>query len=168
MPFQLLPMTPAHIAEVVDVQAMAFTEDLRESREVFANRFERFGEHFRIAVINGQIVGYMICFPWKLGDTPVNNAVFPEELPEPDCFYIHDIAILPEARGEGISRALLEDAYKTADRLGYDAISLVAVGQSGSYWDRAGFVTYTRVDAAKLDRISDIYGPGARLMALPI
>lgn len=168
MTFQILPMTAAHLGAVAEVQARAFTEDLRETPEVFADRFARFGEHFRIALREGQMVGYMICFPWKLGDTPVNNEPFPAALPEPDCFYIHDIALLPEARGIGISRAMLDDAYQTALRLGYDAVSLVAVGQSGSYWDKVGFVPYTRVGPRKLERIQDIYGPGARLMALPI
>ncbi|WP_160162620.1 GNAT family N-acetyltransferase [Hyphomonas neptunium] len=161
-------MTPAHIAEAVRVQAQAFTEDLRESPEVFADRLSRFGEYYRVAFMEGRMVGYMIGFPWKLGETLVNNEKFPADLPAPDCFYIHDIAILPEARGAGISKAMLEDAYKTAHRLGFDAVSLVAVGQSGSYWDNAGYVPYTLVGPRKLERIVDIYGPGARLMALPI
>ena len=168
MTFQILPMSAADIPEAVRVQAKAFPEDLRETPEVFANRFARYGGYFRMAVQNGQMVGYMICFPWKLGDSPVNNETFPEDLPEPDCFYIHDIALLPEARGAGISRAMLEDAYQTAHTLGFDAVSLVAVGQSGSYWDRNGFMPYTLVGPRKLARIQDIYGPGARLMALPI
>ena len=168
MTFQIIPMTPAHIAEAVRVQAEAFAEDLRESPEVFADRMERFGQYFRVVFVGGKMVGYMIAFPWKLGDTLVNNEKFPADLPEPDCFYIHDIAILPDARGQGISRALLDEAYQAALRLGYDAVSLVAVGQSGSYWDNAGFVPYTQVGPQKLERILDIYGPGARLMALPI
>ena len=168
MNFKIAPMTAAHISEVVRVQANAFTEDLRETAEVFEDRFARFGEYFRVAFLGGHIAGYMVCFPWKLGDTPVNNQKFPETLPGPDCFYIHDIALLSEARGTGISRALLNDAYDTAHRLGYDAVSLVAVGQSGSYWDKVGFVPYTHVGEGKLGRIRDIYGAGARLMARPI
>ncbi len=168
MTFQIIPMTPAHIAEAVRVQAQAFPEDLRESPEVFANRMERFGAYFRVVFMGDRMVGYMISFPWKLGDTPVNNETFPADLPEPDCFYIHDIAILPEARGAGISKAMLDDAYQTALRLGFDAVSLVAVGQSGNFWDNAGFVPYMQVGPQKLGRVLEIYGPGARLMALPI
>ncbi|MFN3607447.1 MAG: GNAT family N-acetyltransferase [Hyphomonas sp.] len=168
MTFQILHMTPLHIDEVVRVQAQAFPEDLRESPEVFADRLARFGAHYRVAFMGNRMVGYMISFPWKLGDAPVNNQKFPVELPEPDCFYIHDIAVLPDARGTGISRALLDDAYTQAHALGFDAVSLVAVGQSGSFWDKAGFVPYALVGPGKLGRIVEIYGPGARLMALPI
>ena len=168
MTFQIIPMTMAHIAEAIHVQTRAFAEDLRESPEVFSDRMERFGEYFRVAFMGERMVGYMISFPWKLGDTPVNNQKFPAVLPEPDCFYIHDIALLPEARGQGISRAMLDEAYQTALQLGFDAVSLVAVGQSGSFWDKVGFVPYTQVGSRKLERIRDIYGPGARLMALPI
>lgn len=168
MPFKIIPMTPAHIEEAVRVQAQAFPEDLRESPEVFEDRMARYGQYFRVAFMGDRMVGYMISFPWKLGDAPVNNEKFPAELPEADCFYIHDIAILPDARGAGISRALLQDAYETAHALGYDAVSLVAVGQSGSFWDKAGYVPYTLVGPRKLGKIVDVYGPGARLMALPI
>ena len=168
MTLQIIPMTVAHIDEVVQIQAEAFTPDLRETPEVFANRIARFGEFFRVAYQNGRMVGYVVAFPWKFGDAPVNNQKFPEDLPEPDCFFIHDIALLPDARGGGIARALLEDAYQTAHALGFDAASLVAVGQSGTYWDRVGFVPFARVTEAKRAYILDIYGPGARLMARPI
>lgn len=168
MPLQIVPMTAAHIDEVVQIQAEAFTPDLRETPEVFANRIARFGEFFRVAYQNGRMVGYVVAFPWKFGDAPVNNQKFPEDLPEPDCFFIHDIALLPGARGGGIARALLEDAYQTAHALGFDAASLVAVGQSGTYWDRVGFVPFARVTEAKRAYILAIYGPGARLMARPI
>lgn len=168
MTLQIVPMTAAHIDEVVQIQAEAFTPDLRETPEVFANRIARFGEFFRVAYQNGRMVGYVVAFPWKFGDAPVNNQKFPEDLPEPDCFFIHDIALLAGARGGGIARALLEDAYQTAHALGFDAASLVAVGQSGTYWDRVGFVPFARVTEAKQAYILDIYGPGARLMARPI
>lgn len=168
MTLKIVPMTAAHISEVVKIQAEAFTPDLRETPEVFANRIARFGEYFRVAYQNGRMVGYVVAFPWKFGDAPVNNQKFPEDLPEPDCFFIHDIALLPDARGGGVARALLEDAYQTAHKLGFDAASLVAVGQSGTYWDRVGFVPNARVSDAKQAYILDIYGPGARLMARPI
>ena len=168
MTLQIIPMTAAHIDEVVQIQAEAFTPDLRETPEVFANRIARFGEFFRVAYQDGRMVGDVVAFPWKFGDAPVNNQKFPEDLPEPDCFFIHDIALLPDARGGGIARALLEDAYQTAHALGFDAASLVAVGQSGTYWDRVGFVPFARVTEAKRAYILDIYGPGARLMARPI
>ena len=161
-------MTSAHLGAVVRVQAEAFSEDLRETPAVFADRLARFGQHFRVGVVDGQVAAYLICFPWKMGETPVNNQKFPASLPEPDCFYIHDIAIVPEARGIGLARALLEDAYRQADALGFDAVSLVAVGQSGSYWDKVGFVPYKSIGAEKVARILEIYGTGARLMARPI
>ena len=168
MTLKIVPMTAAHINEVVQIQAEAFTPDLRETPEVFANRIARFGEFFRVAYLNGRMVGYVVAFPWKFGDAPVNNQEFPEELPEPDCFFIHDIALLPDARGSGVARALLEDAYQTALKLGFDAASLVAVSQSGNYWDRVGFVPNAHVTETKRAYILDIYGPGARLMARPI
>lgn len=168
MRFRILPMTEADIDAAVSVQKEAFTPDLCEDPHVFRNRIERFGHYYRMAYLDGRAVGYVICFPWKLGDSPVNNQVFPEELPEADCFFLHDIALLPEARGTGLAQALINEVYNVADGLGFDAVSLVAVKQSGSFWDKMGFVPYAAITPEKHQRVREIYGAGARLMARPI
>ena len=54
--------------DLIEVQKKTFTSDLCESMDVFQNRFDRFGQFFKVAVSNNQIVGYIICFPYKLGE----------------------------------------------------------------------------------------------------
>lgn len=161
-------MHAGHLEKVLQVQAQTFTKDLRESAEVFANRLTRFGTHFKVACLQEAIVGYMLCFPWKLGETPVNNRAFPDMLPEADCLYIHDIALLPEARGSGLARAMVDDAFAQAQAHGFPVVSLVAVAQSGLYWDKVGFVPCAAITADKQAQIIHSYGEGARLMVKPV
>lgn len=164
IPYRIEEMRAMHVAEVLEVQRMAFTPELRESTEVFDDRIARFGRFSRVALLDGRVVAYLLSFPWKLGDTPVNNQKFPENLPAPDCFYIHDIALLPNVRGSGLARMLVDTAFSAARAQGFTQVSLVAVAQSGDYWDRAGFTPYAFVTPQKAQRITEIYGEGARLM----
>jgi ribosomal protein S18 acetylase RimI-like enzyme len=168
LPHCILPASITHLDGMLHVQQQTFTEDLRESANVFRNRFTRFGDCFRVALQQELVVGYMLCFPWKLGESPVNNQPFPDTLPLPDCFYIHDITLLPQARGTGIARAMLQDAFAQARLAGFDTMSLVAVAQSGDYWDKAGFTTYPALPAQKHAALLEVYGPGARLMVKPV
>lgn len=168
MSLQISPLTAADVTDAVRIQMEAFTPDLREDASVFHNRIARYGQHYKMARLNGEPVGYVICFPWELGDSPVNNENFPEQLPAPSCFFIHDIAVLKRARGAGVARAMLEAAYEESRSLGFNTASLVAVGQSGNYWDKAGYTPYPQITETKRARVLEIYGPGSRLMVRQI
>lgn len=164
MMIEILPMTLQDLEHVSEVQKKTFTRDLCETNEVFENRFETFGQYFHVAKSGQTLIGYMVAFPWKSGETPVNNQNFPETLPTPDCFYIHDITLLPEARGTGLARAMIEKACETGRSLGFVTISLVAVSQSGNYWDKNGFQENLEISLDKKNKIIANYGEGSRLM----
>jgi ribosomal protein S18 acetylase RimI-like enzyme len=161
---QIIAMEKHHLSDVIKVQKATFTEDLCEALDVFQNRIERFGQYYKVAIIDDSVVGYMICFPWTLGDTPINNEKFPENIPQPNCFYIHDITLLPQARGTGLAKAMIEESYKMARELGFSQVELVSVSQSGNYWDKVGFEAYADITEKKRASILKVYGEGARLM----
>lgn len=147
----------------IEVQRQTFSEDLRESLDVFHNRFNKFGDHFFVMTENDQIIGYVLAFPWVLGDSPVNNEFFPEILELPTCYYVHDIAILPKSQGKGLAKMLFERVSDQALKLGFSNISLISVLQSADYWDRFGFKELD-VSEEKQVAILQSYGKGARLM----
>ena len=74
--------------------------DLPERPEVFDERRNLFPEGCQALVAtSGAIAGYEIAYPWTLHSVPTLDA-FVGRLPDkPDCLYVHDVAILPEARG---------------------------------------------------------------------
>lgn len=157
------------LAQVMIVQREVFEQDLCEEAEVFENRFEVFGQYFRVAVDEQKnIIGYMLCFPWKLGESPVNNEKFPADLPEFNCFYLHDICVLPSYRGKGVAKQMIGQAKEMARKSGYECLSLVAVEQSGQYWDHLGFTPIKNLSATKMSFIHRVYGSAARLMALSL
>ena len=147
----------------IEVQRQTFSEDLRESLDVFHNRFNKFGDHFLVVTENDQIVGYVLAFPWLRGDSPINNKCFPERLASPTCYYVHDIAVLPKFQGKGLAKKLLDQVTDQSVKLGFMHISLISVLQSADYWDRLGFKELDVSDEKRATLLKS-YGKGARLM----
>lgn len=157
-------MQAADIPAVMAIQQASFTPDLVEDVAVIQDRFDRFGEHFLMARRGVEAAGYALCFPWRLGDIPSHNKPFPPLLPEPDGFFLQDISLAAIARGQGLAQIMLAHMLAHATALGFASFSLVAVSQSGDYWDRQGFRTLPGRSAAQLDYVTAQYGEGARLM----
>jgi len=152
------------LPRVLDVQRMSFTPDLVETDAVSRDRYDRFGADCLVALVGDVIAGYSLCFPWKLGTFPPHDTPFPDTLPEPDSFFIQDMSLDPDFRGRGISKDLLSAVYARSALRGFADIALVAVAQSGNFWDRQGFQPLPGQDIATLSDVVRSYGEGARLM----
>ncbi len=63
-------------------------------------------------------------------------------------YYIHDLALLPEARGARAAGALVDSLTVLARRLGFSTLSLVAVNDSRGFWERQGFRVVERPNLA--------------------
>ena len=84
-------------------------------------------------------VVYLLSHPWTFGEPPKLNSLL-GALPErPSTYYIHDLALLPEARGRGHAEMAIRDVIVIARRLGLESVSLVAVNDTTGFWRRVGF-----------------------------
>lgn len=111
--------------------------DLPECIEVFAERLRLFPAGCLVLERGGAVVGYAISHPIAPNTPPALNA-FLGTIPETaEQFYIHDIAILPEARGAGQSHAAVEALLRVAER--YRSAALVSVYGTAEFWGRFGF-----------------------------
>ena len=83
-------------------------------------------------------------------------------LPEPcDALYIHDIALLPAARGRALAGAAMALLVTAARRRRLGAMTLTAVYGAEVVWARHGFAI---VDEPALRAKLAAYGPDARYM----
>ncbi len=94
-------------------------------------------------------------------DPPALNAVLGSLPTAPDTFYLHDLALLPAARGHRAGSAGVRLLLQLARRSGFTRASLIAVSGSEPFWRRQGF---TVCDAAPLRAKLSSYGAEARFM----
>ncbi len=88
---------------------------------------------------NDALVGYVLSHPWLFGAPPALNVRL-GRLPErPDTYYLHDIALLPLARGSGLANGMARSIVYEARAAGFPNVSLVAVNNSQAFWAKHGF-----------------------------
>ncbi|WP_292024496.1 MULTISPECIES: GNAT family N-acetyltransferase [unclassified Brevundimonas] len=165
MTLQWRPMRPDDIPAVVDVARLSFPDHF-EDRACFENRLALYPRGcFVLADADGPARGYLIAYPWKAESAPPLNTVI-EGLPtDPTLIYLHDLALHPEARGGGVTGAIVERLADQAKEDGWPMIALVAVNDAVGFWSRRGFVEQPAdAMAAKLAS----YGSDARYMLRPL
>jgi len=132
---------------------------LPERAEVFAEKLRLFPAGCLKWVSGGRMAGYGLAHPWALNSAPGLDA-FMYALPgNAGCLYIHDVALLPEARGQGAARAFVLYAERLARGRGLGALALVSVYGTGPLWESCGF----RPAGTAATGLAS-YGPGAEYM----
>ncbi|WP_140985639.1 GNAT family N-acetyltransferase [Asticcacaulis tiandongensis] len=118
-----------------EVAAVAH-ESLPERREIFAERLSLFPKGCLVLETGGRVVGYALSHPIKRFQPPALDSLLGQIAPEADDYYIHDVAILPEARG-GQAQAAVR--YLLGIAADYESASLVSVYGTAGFWGRFGF-----------------------------
>lgn len=155
-----------HAAKAADLETInciadIIHTDLPERPEVFAEKFNLFPEGCFVLGAKGTLVGYGLAHPWPLSSIPPLDT-FLNVLPSsPECIYIHDVAVLPEARGHGAAGAFVEIISQLAKQRSITSLALVSVYNTHNFWERYGFrVVVTEELTEKLES----YGSTARYM----
>lgn len=158
-------MTANDLAEVQRISDLIHP-DYPERDEVVAEKLMLSPSTHFIAEDSGGIVrGYAVAYPWIADDMPQLDT-FIRKLPDkPEVLYIHDVALLPSARGGPLVPDLLKRLGVVALAKGLAGFTLAAMYGSETAWFRHGF---WRVQAkGKLvDQLAP-YGP-AVFMSRPI
>lgn len=149
-PMMWRPMSARDLDAVVAL-ADAIHLDHPERPEVFAERLRLFPSGCRVAVAaGGEAVGYAVAHPGRLGKPPALDSLLEALPPAPDCLYVHDVALLPLARGCGLLARLLPQLLAVAQAQGLSRLALVAVNGSEPIWRRLGFVPSESAVQSKL------------------
>ena len=89
---------------------------------------------------DGVVEGYVVSHPWHALDPPKLDTLL-GALPAPaGTWYIHDLALVPAARGRGHAEAIVRRLVAEAERAGLPSLSLVAVNGSAPFWRRHRFI----------------------------
>jgi len=158
-----MPWRPMTVQDLAQVQVLADTIHLDhpEDAQVFAERLRLYPQGCLALEDDGRLIGYAVTHPWHFGAPPALDSLLRAIPADATTYYVHDVALLPEARGKGHAVQAGERLARHARDSGFSNLSLVAVNNSQPFWGRLGFrvATVPGLEAKLLT-----YGPGAALM----
>lgn len=157
-PARWRPMADADLDGVVAL-ADRVHPGLPERPEVFANRIALFADGAIVLDAGDAIVGYGVAHPIERLSPPPLDTILNRLEPAADAFYIHDVVVAPERRGQGDARQGIERLLGLAMR--FPVTTLISVYGTGPFWGRFGF---TILDDAALGAKLRAYGPDAIYM----
>ena len=100
---------------------------------------------------DGVVSGYVLSHPWRRRSPPPIDTRLGAIPAGADSWYLHDLALLPGARGSGAGAKVATLLADQAHRDGYKTLALVSVNGSQGFWERQGFsVRRDETLAAKL------------------
>jgi GNAT superfamily N-acetyltransferase len=136
-----------------------------ESDAVLAEKHALYRNGAYILEIAERPAGYVLSHPWRHVAPPALDTLLGALPDNPETFYIHDLALLPVARGVGAAGKIIAALTKHAAVMGFPSMSLVAVNGSLPFWERHGFAAIERPDlTGKLNA----YEEAARYMVKPL
>ena len=148
-------MAEGDLKRVVDIAGVCYPNH-PEDMDIFVERLRLFPDGCLVLAGDRTLEGYVLSYPWRADAAPPLNALI-LGLPEiPEAYYLHDLALMPAARGRGHSRTALKRL--PADGL---PITLVSVNGTAPFWERHGFVVQASAD---LNHKLASYGADARFM----
>lgn len=125
---------PAVMAAAAEVHP-----DYPEGEAVFAERLALHPAGCLVLAGEDGLGGYVLSHPWRLGQVPALDSLLGALPGDADAYYIHDLALLPGARGGGAASACVGRLAAHASAAGFARMALVAVGNSAGFWRRQGF-----------------------------
>jgi len=146
-------MTVADLPAVAAISA-AVHGRYGEPVEVYAERLALWPSGCFVWQQGEDIAGLLVAHPWHRSTSPELGALLGAIPQDADSFYLHDIALLPETRGQGAGKAATALVIDRARSAGYRDITLVAVNGAEAFWTTQGFAI---VEAGG-------YGPGTYRM----
>lgn len=154
---------PARASDLAAISAIAerIHPDLFERTEVLAEKMRLCPGGCRVLAAAEAIVGYGLAHPWKQHRIPPLDGFLGSLPDDADCLYVHDVAVLPDARG-GVARAYIATIEQLARASRIAALALVSVYDTLPLWQRFGFRPVT-TDAELRAKLAS-YGEGATYM----
>jgi ribosomal protein S18 acetylase RimI-like enzyme len=162
---QWRPMSEADLPAVLAI-ANEVHPAFPEGVAVFAERLRLYAPGCLVFSTQDGIAGYVVSHPWRAMDPPALNSRLGELPGQPQTYYIHDIALLSELRGTGAAALAVALLLARANREKLATVSLVAVSDSASFWERHGFrrITSDKIIDVGLVRKLRSYGSAAAFM----
>lgn len=154
------PLLATDIESVLRIQAQCYLPDNIESGAVIRTRLASAPDTAWVAELDGEVCAYLVGYRSRLGEIGALGDGF-EPATEPDCIYLHDLAVGTAARGLRIGQQLVTRALELARSEGLPHAALVSVQDSARFWQRLGFAPWSDLDAEQAARLATYSGQPA-------
>ena len=145
----------------VSAMAAAIHTDFFEDDAIYVERLNLYPAGCFVLEAGESLIGYGISHPWRMFQIPALNTLLGSLPDGADTYYLHDIALLPEARSGGFAGRIVALMASQAMRDGFASMSLVAVNGSAGFWEKQGV---SIVDVPALTNKLLSYSSDARFM----
>jgi len=155
--------TQADLGDVMRLQKAVYAQQFGEEQESFSSKIAASPETCFIIRDGVDLSAYLITLPCTIDTLPILNAASFAVPENADIFYIHDLAVSPNAAGKGYGTTLVKHALGVASELGLNTACLVAVQNSSGFWAKFGFNAAESLESAIRNKLA-LYGEGAVFM----
>jgi GNAT superfamily N-acetyltransferase len=132
-----------------------------EDRAIFEERLQLYPDGCFALPSDEGLAGYALSHPYVKGSAPALNTLLGALPDHCDTYYIHDVALLPDARRTGAASAIVALLKAQARAAGFDTMCLIAVNDSAPFWEKHGF---TARDGGGMREKLASYGDGVVYM----
>ena len=158
----LRPMTADDLPAVLALQAQGYPPALHDAAPAFLSRMAMAPAMNLVAWDHAGLSGYLVSHAWISGSPPpVDTVLSPPHSPQ--CWYVHDLSVGPQARGTGLAQALIAAGAAAARAAGLGVSELVAVEGAAPFWEKQGWRARTLQDPALAAKVA-AYGASAVFM----
>lgn len=147
------PMHSAHLPAVLQIQILCYPASMQEDPEQIAARLRASPGQCWVAEDAAGVCGYLFGYLSRRGlVTPLNGAFKPD--PQPDCLYLHDLAVAPRANGRRVGQQLVSAALQQPRSTTLAWSALVSVQNSSAFWQRLGYRPAAPADPAQATHLA--------------
>lgn len=156
--FSCRAMQLLDVADVIRIQAEAYTDEILETDEVIYARFAQTPDTSWVVERAGQVCGYLVGYQSSLGEVSPWGSEFTHK-PESTALYLHDLAISNSAAGYGLGSMLVNHALTEARQRELHDVALVSVQNSKPFWQKLGFDENQELDEIQQRNLASYSGP---------
>ncbi|MEC7119926.1 MAG: GNAT family N-acetyltransferase [Pseudomonadota bacterium] len=149
--FRVRRMQAEDVLGMMAVQLASYQPEYHESLAILQSRYVASPQTAWVALDADGVCGYVVGYDSRLGKLTTLHADFQSD-PQPNCLYLHDLAIHPRAKGQRLAEQLIGQVMSSAQAKNYQGLALVAVQGSVVFWQKQGFsvTTLTQSTAQQL------------------
>lgn len=139
-------LLPRDIYSVLEIQRESYPDSMNESQSTIQLRLQQAPLYSWVFEHGSEVLAYLIAYPSVKDKITALGADF--DIPsQPDCLYLHDLAVSKRAVGMGVGKQLIAAAWRFGLEQRLASSALVSVQNSCAFWEKFGYGVQENLNA---------------------